>query len=113
MIRRPPRSTRTDTLCPYTTLFRSKSALARMALSEISIPERSERVFLRELMDGGRRRVRAPGALNGRVREIAVDQGRGQAAQFPRDIDAAHERKSVGEGKSLPVRVSLGGRRVI
>src|SRR3546814_2039057 len=26
MIRRPPRSTRTDTLFPYTTLFRSKSA---------------------------------------------------------------------------------------
>src|SRR3546814_9241841 len=25
MIRRPPRSTRTDTLCPYTTLFRSAS----------------------------------------------------------------------------------------
>src|SRR3546814_10990998 len=27
MIRRPPRSTRTDTLCPYTTLFRSQSHL--------------------------------------------------------------------------------------
>src|SRR3546814_3761121 len=27
MIRRPPRSTRTDTLFPYTTLFRSSSAL--------------------------------------------------------------------------------------
>src|SRR3546814_1418262 len=26
MIRRPPRSTRTDTLCPYTTLFRSDLA---------------------------------------------------------------------------------------
>src|SRR3546814_2434102 len=26
MIRRPPRSTRTDTLCPYTTLFRSGPA---------------------------------------------------------------------------------------
>src|SRR3546814_17471447 len=26
MIRRPPRSTRTDTLCPYTTLFRSHVA---------------------------------------------------------------------------------------
>src|SRR3546814_18115672 len=25
-IRRPPRSTRTDTLCPYTTLFRSRHA---------------------------------------------------------------------------------------
>src|SRR3546814_11370906 len=24
MVRRPPRSTRTDTLCPYTTLFRSQ-----------------------------------------------------------------------------------------
>src|SRR3546814_11254744 len=27
MIRRPPRSTRTDTLVPYTTLFRSESGL--------------------------------------------------------------------------------------
>src|SRR3546814_4778450 len=30
MIRRPPRPTRTDTLFPYTTLFRSKSFLVRM-----------------------------------------------------------------------------------
>src|SRR3546814_1088698 len=29
MIRRPPRSTRTDTLCPYTTLFRSSLDLRR------------------------------------------------------------------------------------
>src|SRR3546814_1222857 len=29
MIRRPPRSTRTDTLFPYTTLFRSADAVAR------------------------------------------------------------------------------------
>src|SRR3546814_4909208 len=29
MIRRPPRSTRTDTLFPYTTLFRSEALLAR------------------------------------------------------------------------------------
>src|SRR3546814_1413984 len=29
MIRRPPRSTRTDTLFPYTTLFRSLDLLAR------------------------------------------------------------------------------------
>src|SRR3546814_13944324 len=28
MIRRPPRSTRTDTLFPYTTLFRSKGKVA-------------------------------------------------------------------------------------
>src|SRR3546814_2918152 len=50
MIRRPPRSTRTDTLCPYTTLFRSthialqgadrhgpsQSALRRMAFCYIA-----------------------------------------------------------------------------
>src|SRR3546814_4909148 len=30
MIRRPPRSTRTDTLFPYTTLFRSKSIRQEM-----------------------------------------------------------------------------------
>src|SRR3546814_16410258 len=29
MIRRPPRSTRTDTLFPYTTLFRSRGAVRR------------------------------------------------------------------------------------
>src|SRR3546814_12909503 len=28
MLRRPPRSTRTDTLCPYTTLFRSQRTCA-------------------------------------------------------------------------------------
>src|SRR3546814_2707848 len=31
MIRRPPRSTRTDTLFPYTTLFRSHSAYSNRA----------------------------------------------------------------------------------
>src|SRR3546814_9856923 len=31
MIRRPPRSTRTDTLCPYTTLFRSRVDLDRLS----------------------------------------------------------------------------------
>src|SRR3546814_5840726 len=51
MIRRPPRSTRTDTLFPYTTLFRS--ATVRLALSTpqvkpaISIP-------LAALHDAGR-----------------------------------------------------------
>src|SRR3546814_16460666 len=33
MIRRPPRSTRTDTLVPYTTLFRSRPSSPRKARS--------------------------------------------------------------------------------
>src|SRR3546814_2094368 len=43
MIRRPPRSTRTDTLFPYTTLFRSRapcSCKARAAPARILPPNR-------------------------------------------------------------------------
>src|SRR3546814_5335386 len=42
MIRRPPRSTRTDTLFPYTTLFRSITALDEY------YPTRTETAILRE-----------------------------------------------------------------
>src|SRR3546814_3909881 len=35
MIRRPPRSTRTDTLFPYTTLFRSRAGMVRQASAGI------------------------------------------------------------------------------
>src|SRR3546814_11770694 len=42
MILRPPRSTRTDTLVPYPTLFRSEHAAhgpqARVALEELEVP---------------------------------------------------------------------------
>src|SRR3546814_12054534 len=35
MIRRPPRSTRTDTLFPYTTLFRSAEAVAHQVKARV------------------------------------------------------------------------------
>src|SRR3546814_1642624 len=46
MIRRPPRSTRTDTLFPYTTLFRSmrhvkKYGLTREQLAQIALTDRA------------------------------------------------------------------------
>src|SRR3546814_5040079 len=40
MIRRPPRSTRTDTLFPYTTLFRSSWSSASTPLRSIALAER-------------------------------------------------------------------------
>src|SRR3546814_1665208 len=55
MIRRPPRSTRTDTLCPYTTLFRSEMADGRnvegdlpglFADDRVRIDERTVRIAL-------------------------------------------------------------------
>src|SRR3546814_6319803 len=42
MIRRPPRSTRTDTLFPYTTLFRSRKRVTLESLRKIGRPSRSE-----------------------------------------------------------------------
>src|SRR3546814_5279372 len=38
MIRRPPRSTRTDTLCPYTTLFRSTAQCADSMPTKATAP---------------------------------------------------------------------------
>src|SRR3546814_8454927 len=37
MIRRPPRSTRTDTLFPYTTLFRSKPLVGAVEAARIAV----------------------------------------------------------------------------
>src|SRR3546814_17077215 len=49
MIRRPPRSTRTDTLFPYTTLFRSDLACP----DRFAAKQHQVRVLFRTQRDGG------------------------------------------------------------
>src|SRR3546814_16449576 len=69
MIRRPPRSTRTDTLFPYTTLFRSAPAggagqIRSVLMSQSSPNARSqaERIArVAELNDALRRSIHSPG----------------------------------------------------
>src|SRR3546814_3267314 len=56
MIRRPPRSTRTDTLFPYTTLFRSRPS-GRAILRTPAQPERYPSSLADE--PGDRRRIRS------------------------------------------------------
>src|SRR3546814_1863803 len=56
MIRRPPRSTRTDTLFPYTTLFRSSAAAGAGAGT-------------------ARQRLQWPGTGRGPERQAHLDQG--------------------------------------
>src|SRR3546814_6337990 len=51
MIRRPPRSTRTDTLFPYTTLFRSVIGLPLNLDGSESPRSQSTRAFARNLAD--------------------------------------------------------------
>src|SRR3546814_14790593 len=43
MLRQPPRSTRTDTLCPYTTLFRSK---ANITVNKNAVPNEPQNPFV-------------------------------------------------------------------
>src|SRR3546814_1733817 len=58
MIRRPPRSTRTDTLFPYTTLFRSLGhRLAHQVLHARQLRRRRVDVALAKLVDAHRGRA--------------------------------------------------------
>src|SRR3546814_999549 len=54
MIRRPPRSTRTDTLCPYTTLFRAHEypCVARQGEQLLDRLVQRARVAAREITTG-------------------------------------------------------------
>src|SRR3546814_20255940 len=89
MIRRPPRSTRTDTLFPYTTLFRSNEveiAIApdRLTAHDIGLNELAQRlqtlnfsVSAGEIEDGGRRlRVQPVGEIVDleHFRDVVINQ---------------------------------------
>src|SRR3546814_9312306 len=70
MLRRPPRSTRTDTLFPYTTLFRSRASAAassRRATRSLHRLDHLEAVALRD-----QARAAEAGIDHGFVRQVAV-----------------------------------------
>src|SRR3546814_20411559 len=126
MIRRPPRSTRTDTLFPYTTLFRSHVTLsgtrAELALGgqaqltdfgtelpALGIALENGNVRLDALADGtdrtsGSVRSASPGSAT-EAGNLRVDGSLGCGR------DPTPERKRVVEGKSGAARVESGGRR--
>src|SRR3546814_21083638 len=116
MIRRPPRSTRTDTLFPYTTLFRSQPAppgLSRRPLNRLdSSPENEVRAGsrrLEDLTDGSKAvplvealRPGAPVAPQGRGalpprRQAAGDLGDAEV-EPPAADTAALKRRQTGRG---------------
>src|SRR3546814_9065588 len=76
MIRRPPRSTRTDTLFPYTTLFRSRG-LDRVGVVAVDVADHAPAVGLE-----ARGRVVGEPALDLAVdRDVVVVPERHQLAQ--------------------------------
>src|SRR3546814_6517722 len=74
MIRRPPRSTRTDTLFPYTTLFRSSHPLGIGAADVGECRLRGEAKHLQRLLIVGRKHL--PVARDGPFGRIS-DKARG------------------------------------
>src|SRR3546814_11012017 len=80
MIRRPPRSTRTDTLFPYTTLFRSQDSLKSGGTAiEPGLAERMHK----SLTDGARKQEQA-----GQPAVLLVPNGlRPLLARFTRQTD--------------------------
>src|SRR3546814_13147160 len=111
MIRLPPRSTRTDTLFPYTTLFRSFGPVLSAAHgsscshSSKTTPSRCKDV------DSTSSRAHA-GTATPTVRAAASIRSLISLPGVPRTKNPG-DRKSVVEGKSVSVRVDLGGPRYI
>src|SRR3546814_5063545 len=95
MVRRPPRSTRTDTLFPYTTLFRSDQDRQ----GDGDRPEVAGRHRDRPDVDGGLREVVAvgPGAACEEVEEDVADQ--------QREADRGRSEEHTSELQSL-MRIS-------
>src|SRR3546814_17503178 len=82
MIRRPPRSTRTDTLFPYTTLFRSAPKLAPLPVALDGLADRLQ--------------IKAPMAAEARIlggdrsaRHVAVDLR--QRQPYAMNLSAVHQ----------------------
>src|SRR3546814_16669015 len=133
MLRRPPRSTRTDTLFPYTTLFRSRDEGRREFAptpQRQDRPRRSRWLKLPHWLAYGSREhpldclpLRRGHVLGKRFSPrrtpfSVADSERRLAVLFRwrfvrRNECCRGDRKSDVEGKSVSVRVAIGGRRSI
>src|SRR3546814_16352665 len=140
MIRRPPRSTRTDTLFPYTTLFRSEGVvdalldrearrrdadLARVA--EFLRDDAVERRLKVAVVEDQHRRMAAQfhrdplHPVGGETHQMLADRGRAGEADLEdagtgEQEEADHVgdvRKSVGEGERVSVRLDIGDGRIL
>src|SRR3546814_2124260 len=108
MIRRPPRSTRTDTLFPYTTLFRS-DILPRIAMSGCGGDPADAQFGQRELAD-----MLAQILATQRQGKVRLDIARLRSAVETPPVEghameglgADHRRHGVGDRKSTRLNSS-------
>src|SRR3546814_14848236 len=118
MIRRPPRSTRTDTLFPYTTLFRSihvrteRRGVSMRASTTAAIATALAGSLLLSSCATYTGQTSAPDDPNRTRNAALIGAGIGVVAGLLSggDPTARRARPRVGEGKRVAVRVNLGGR---
>src|SRR3546814_14042197 len=114
MIRRPPRSTRTDTLFPYTTLFRSNVLAAHPAVAEAAVVPAPDskwgevaRAFI--LPAGGKK----PAPVELHAEPHAFCSARLAASKVPRSFDfvADFPRTAAGKIKKQQLVTTSGDRK--
>src|SRR3546814_19214964 len=140
MMRRPPRSTLTDTLFPYTTLFRSATAYGTLTLNgdgsySYVLDNASQAVqglsagealtdsvtYIITDGDGDTATATLTITINGADDGVTIEGLDAQGAEL--SVDEADlparageaqgsDRRSVREGKSVAVRVVIGGGRI-
>src|SRR3546814_11158704 len=103
MIRRPPRSTRTDTLFPYTTLFRSICVRGIEITSIVQASEHAQWIALARLFLVSEARVLFPEIIaheiDRRIRTGFETKGASQRIEVP-SVDRSEERRVGEEGVS-------------
>src|SRR3546814_16515976 len=97
MIRRPPRSTRTDTLFPYTTLFRSPKGFETIAVAMQYDPANYVKYY------ADTRKLPFT---------VAID-AQGEIAKAFGDVKFTPRSEERREGKEGVSSVDLGGRRIV
>src|SRR3546814_16421611 len=120
MIRRPPRSTRTDTLFPYTTLFRSFPSpppalrLGARRTAAMARKPSKKKAGAKKIAGTKKAGAKKTGAsatdLSRHIIDTAFEPARERRW---RDLSLAEiDRKSIMDGKGVSVGVNLGGPRI-
>src|SRR3546814_15810758 len=105
MLRRPPRSTRTDTLFPYTTLFRSYECIACGAyidacndvMDKMGYAPGLIRYTTQNAIDGGKTRIARPRILvyTALLVALVTAWAWGVTTRSPLIVDVLRDRKST------------------
>src|SRR3546814_12239091 len=113
MIRRPPRSTRTDTLFPYTTLFRSGLQRPEQGAADRNAADRTDaRQRLARQPHHPRRVAAQAEGVDARRLRSAIFVARLFGGRPRRLLAPGQDRKRGVAGKGVSVRGGLGGCRL-